>query len=416
MNQDLYNTLKERGYIYQSTHDESLQRLLLSGEQLTFYLGIDPTADSLHIGHFFALMMFRYFQEAGHKGILVIGGATALIGDPSGKSDMRKMMSKETVQQNINEVRQLAMRFIKTDGENPAIICDNSEWIKGYDYIDFLRDIGIHFNVNTMLQADAYQNRIKEGGLTYLEMGYMLMQAYDFVYLNKKYNVRLQIGGSDQWGNIVAGVNLGRKMANASQEERPELFGLTCPLLMTAEGKKMGKTEAGTLWVAREKTTAFDFYQYFYNVKDEDTESLLKLFTRLPLDDIQSLLQDIRTAKKTMAYEITKLVHGEKEADAVLVTIENLFQHKGHIPTNVPSAEISEAELQTSLSVIDLLVAKTSFISSNSEARRLIQQGGLSINGNKIQDKDFIIEKNHFKQNELLIKAGKKRFLKIIIV
>ena len=235
-------------------------------------------------------MLFRHLQEAGHKGILVIGGATALVGDPSGKSDLRKLLSKEEVERNLEEVKTLAERFIRVDGDNPALIVNNADWINPYSYIDFMRDIGVHFNVNTMLAAETYAKRLEEGGLTFLEMGYMLMQAYDFVYLNRKYGCILQIGGSDQWGNIVAGVNLGRKLNyrdEIDENTADKMFGLTNPLLMTKEGKKMGKTEHGTLWVARKKTTVFDFYQYFYNVNDEDTEMLLKLFTSLPSEQIE---------------------------------------------------------------------------------------------------------------------------------
>ena len=237
----IYELLEQRGYVYQCTNLDAVKKILDSDVPTTFYLGIDPTADSLHIGHFFALMMFRYLQDAGHKGILVIGVATAFIGDPSGKSDMRKMLTKEQVTHNLEEVKTLAGRFVKTDGDNPAIILNNADWFNGYDYVDFMRDIGVHFNINTMLSADAYANRLKEGGLTFLEMGYMLMQAYDFDFLNKKYGCRLQIGGSDQWGNVVAGTGLHRKRNFLSAEDNTEdeIYGLTCPLLLTKEGKKM---------------------------------------------------------------------------------------------------------------------------------------------------------------------------------
>ena len=260
-----------------------IKNLINGKKKITFYLGIDPTADSLHIGHFFALMMFKKLQKAGHRGILLIGGATALIGDPSGKKDMRKMISKKDVQHNLDEVKKLAERFISTEGENPAIILNNADWINSYSYIDFMRDIGIHFNVAVMLKADAYKNRIEEGGLTFLEMGYMLMQAYDFVYLNKKYNCTLQIGGSDQWGNIVAGVNLNRKLHNLDAEKisNKDIYGITCPLLMTRDGKKMGKTEAGTLWYCQRKNhSSLDFYQYFFNVHDDNTRNAFKTLYR----------------------------------------------------------------------------------------------------------------------------------------
>ncbi|MDO4799710.1 MAG: tyrosine--tRNA ligase [Bacillota bacterium] len=406
----LFETLQERGYVYQATHEDEIKAILNSDRPVTFYLGIDPTADSLHIGHFFALMAFRYLQDAGHKGVLLIGGATAMVGDPSGKSDMRTMMTRERVEHNLNEVRTLAQRFIKTDGDNPAIIVNNADWMRGYDYIDFLRDIGIHFNVNTMLQAEAYANRIAEGGLTYMEMGYMLMQAYDFIHLNREYGCTLQIGGSDQWGNIVAGVNLGRKLAFAAGEERPPLYGLTTPLLMTADGNKMGKTEKGTLWVASDRTTTFDFFQYFYNVKDEDTEQLLKLFTRMPLSEIESLLQNIVEAKRVMAFEITKLVHGEEEAQKALDTAKALFS--GGSTADAPTYEVSfPAE---GLPLVDLLV-DSGLIKSKSEARRMIEQGGVSIDGDKIEDTAFVVLPSRMANaSEWILRAGKKRFCKIV--
>lgn len=412
MSNNIFEFLKERGYVYQATHEEQIKEAV-NGEPIPFYLGIDPTADSLHIGHFFALMMFRYLQDAGHQGILVIGGATALIGDPSGKSDMRKMLTKEEVQHNLEEVRVLAERFVKKDGDNPAIIVNNADWINPYSYVDFMRDIGVHFNVNKMLAAETYANRLEEGGLTFLEMGYMLMQAYDFTYLNKKYGCKLQIGGSDQWGNIVAGVNLGRKLNFVDSEEKEDMFGLTCPLLMTKEGKKMGKTENGTLWVAREKTTIFDFYQYFYNVKDEDTETLLRLFTRVPTDRIISLCSnDIMSAKKLMAFEITKLVHGEDEAKKVLDAVNSLFGNSLNMD-NVPNFQINRELLVKGINIIDLLTV-TGFISSKSEARRMVQQSGISLNNDKIENVDLIVTLENIGNDYILLKRGKKNFLKVV--
>lgn len=413
MNNNIYEILQERGYIYQATHEDEIKELLNS-TPITFYLGIDPTADSLHIGHFFALMMFRYLQEAGHKGILVIGGATALVGDPSGKSDLRKMLTKEEVSKNLEEVKVLAKRFIKMDGENPAIILNNADWINPYSYIDFMRDIGIHFNINKMLAAETYAKRLEEGGLTFLEMGYMLMQSYDFVHLNKNYGCMLQIGGSDQWGNIVAGTNLGRKLKYHDNDDgyNDDMFGLTCPLLMTKEGKKMGKTENGTLWVAREKTTVFDFYQYFYNVRDEDTEMLLRLFTRVPVEKIVDLCKNnIVAAKQLMAFEITKLVHGEEEANNVLSAVGALFGNGIDLDT-VPCVKIDKSLLINGINVIDLLTV-TNFIPSKSEARRMIQQGGITIDEQKITDVNLIIDVSKLQNEYILLKRGKKNFLKV---
>lgn len=415
---DIFSTLKRRGYLYQSTNFDKVEQLLKSEKKITFYLGIDPTADSLHIGHFFALMMFRYLQDAGHHGIIVIGGATALIGDPSGKSDMRKMLTKEQVQHNLEEVREVVKRFVRVDGKNPALILNNADWINAHSYIDFMRMVGVHFNVNTMLSADAYANRLKQGGLTFLEMGYMLMQAYDFEYLNQTYGCTLQIGGSDQWGNIVAGTSLHRKMAFANLENQEntnsescdnDIFGLTCPLLLTKEGKKMGKTESGTLWVAREKTTAYDFYQYFYNVDDTDVEMLLKLFTRVELDEINDLCtNDIIKAKRVMAYEITKLVHGDVEADNVIKTVEALFSSKNAGDDAPESQFVVENDC---INVIDLF-AMSGLASSKGEARRLIQQNGAYVNGKKCSSTDDVIKKPTDK-DFVLLRKGKKTYLKV---
>ncbi len=408
----VYELLEQRGYVYQCTNLETVKKVLDSDTPTTFYLGIDPTADSLHIGHFFALMMFRYLQDAGHKGILVIGGATALIGDPSGKSDMRKMLTKEQVHHNLEEVKTLARRFVRTDGDNPAIILNNADWFHGYDYVDFMRDVGVHFNINTMLAADAYANRLKEGGLTFLEMGYMLMQAYDFEFLNKKYGCKLQIGGSDQWGNIVAGTGLHRKYSFLSDKGNieNEIYGLTCPLLLTREGKKMGKTESGTLWVARDKTTPFDFYQYFYNVDDADVEMLLKLFTRVELDEIDRLCTtDIIAAKRLMAYEITKLVHGEKEADNVMETIQSLFGKTKDDGQNAPESDYEIVEDE--ISVLDLFV-NSGMVNTKSEIRRLILQNGASIDGVKCNSPDDVVTRTEGK-DFVLLQKGKKVFLKV---
>lgn len=298
MEKKLFDILKEREYVKDLTHESEIIDLV-NGEPMTFYLGIDPTADSLHIGHFFALTMFRWLQDFGHHGIILIGGATALIGDPTGKSDMRKMLSKEEVARNKAEVKELVKKFVKTDGDNPAIIVDNADWICDKTYVDFMRNIGVHFNVNNMLSADCYKKRLENGGLTFLEMGYMLMQAFDFVHLNKEFGCRLQIGGSDQWGNILAGADLSRKIRFSEGKKIDSLFGWTCPLLIKADGEKMGKTASGTLWVSRDKTTPFDFFQAWMNSFDEDVERSLSFFTRMEISDIKELCaSDIRETKK----------------------------------------------------------------------------------------------------------------------
>ena len=410
MEKKLFDILKERGYIKDLTHEQEIIDLL-NGEPFTFYLGIDPTADSLHIGHFFALTMFRWLQDFGHKGIVLVGGATALIGDPTGKSDMRKMLSKEEVAHNKAEVKELVKRFVKTDGDNPAIIVDNADWISDKNYIDFMRDIGVHFNVNNMLQADCYKKRLENGGLTFLEMGYMLMQAFDFVHLNKEFDCKLQIGGSDQWGNIIAGVDLSRKIGFSEGKKIDPLFGLVCPLLIKADGEKMGKTATGTLWVSRDKTSTFEFFQAWMNSFDEDIERSLSFFTRMDIEDIKELCKkDIREAKKLLAFEVTKLVHGEEEAIKARKTSEELFSNKG-ISDNMPTQTISKDKLN--INVVDLLV-ETNLVTSKSEARRLIEQNGISINNEKVSCVNDLITKESLNENFIIIQKGKKVFLKVI--
>ena len=410
-----FDVLKERGYVYQATNEEKIKEMLNGEDPKTFYLGIDPTADSLHIGHFFALTMVRRLQKMGHHPIIVIGGATALIGDPTGKKDMRKMLTKEQVAHNKAEVKELVKRFVEVDGENPALILDNAEWINPESYIDFMRNIGVHFNVNKMLATDCYKNRLEQGGLTFLEMGYMLMQAYDFVYLNEKYGCTLEIGGSDQWANMVAGVELARKMDFANEKEDRGLQTLTCPLLVKADGEKMGKTASGTLWVSREKTTVYDFYQMFMNSFDEDVERLLSFFSDYEIEDIKRMCkEDIRSAKKIMAFEVTKLVHGEEEALKVQQASEEIFSNKGN-SQNTETIEVSKDVLNNNSNVIDVLMLSGIF-ESKSEIKRLIEQNGVSINGEKVKSLDMIITEAMLEDNALLIQKGKKKFIKMLFV
>ena len=410
MEKKLFDILKERGYVKDLTHEKEIIDLI-NGEPMTFYLGIDPTADSLHIGHFFALTMFRWLQDFGHRGIILVGGATALVGDPTGKSDRRKMLSKEEVAHNKAEVKELVKRFVKTDGDNPAIIVDNADWICDKTYVDFMRDIGVHFNVNNMLSAECYKKRLANGGLTFLEMGYMLMQAFDFVHLNKEFNCKLQIGGSDQWGNILAGVDLSRKIGFSEGKKIDPLFGFVCPLLLKADGEKMGKTATGTLWVSREKTSAFDFFQAWINSFDEDVERSLAFFTRMKMEDIKELCQkDIREAKKLLAFEVTKLVHGEEEAINANQIAEELFDGIG-VSENMSSTTISKEKL--GINILDLLV-ETNLVSSKSEARRLVEQNGISVNHEKVQSVNMHITAQELKEDFIIIQKGKKVFLKII--
>ncbi len=407
-----FDILKERGYVYQATNEGKIKELLNSTEPQTFYLGIDPTADSLHIGHFFALTMVRRLQKMGHHPIIVIGGATALIGDPTGKKDMRKMLTKEQVAHNKAEVQELVKRFVEVEGDNPALILDNAEWINPESYVDFMRNIGVHFNVNKMLATDCYKNRLEQGGLTFLEMGYMLMQAYDFVYLNEKYGCTLEIGGSDQWANMIAGVDLARKMDFMDGKEDRGLQALTCPLLVKADGEKMGKTASGTLWVSREKTTVYDFYQMFINSFDEDVERLLSFFSDFEIEDIKRMCkEDIRNAKKIMAFEVTKLVHGKEEALKVKKASEEIFSSKGK-SDNTETIEISKDVIAQGINVIEILMLSNLF-ESKSEARRLIQQNGIKINGEKVTDINMIIDSGQLDNNTLLIQKGKKNFKKL---
>ncbi len=410
-----FDVLKERGYVYQATNEEKIKEMLNGEDPKTFYLGIDPTADSLHIGHFFALTMVRRLQKMGHHPIIVIGGATALIGDPTGKKDMRKMLTKEQVAHNKAEVKELVKRFVEVDGKNPALILDNAEWINPESYIDFMRNIGVHFNVNKMLATDCYKNRLEQGGLTFLEMGYMLMQAYDFVYLNEKSGCTLEIGGSDQWANMVAGVELARKMDFANEKEDRGLQTLTCPLLVKADGEKMGKTASGTLWVSREKTTVYDFYQMFMNSFDEDVERLLSFFSDYEIENIKRMCkEDIRVAKKIMAFEVTKLVHGEEEALKVQQASEEIFSNKGN-SQNTETIEVSKDVLNNNSNVIDVLMLSGIF-ESKSEIKRLIEQNGVSINGEKVKSLDMIITEAMLEDNALLIQKGKKKFIKMLFV
>lgn len=399
--QKLFDMLQERGFVKDMTHPEQIKNLLNSDKKISFYLGIDPTADSLHIGHFFALRMFRHLQDAGHHGVLLIGGATSLIGDPTGKSDMRKMLTKDQVKHNLDEVKELARRFVLPETE----IVNNADWMDNFSYIDFMRLVCVHFNVSTMLASEAYARRRENGGLTFLEMGYMPMQAYDFVHLYNTKGCILEIGGSDQWGNIVAGTELFRKMNIEQGNEKSEIYGLTSPLLMTADGKKMGKTEKGTLWVAREKTTPFDFYQYFYNTADDNTEMLLALFTDIPMDEIKEMCKtDIIAAKKRMAFEITKLIHGEELAQSAANTAASLFS--GGNADDMPTVEI---EMKSPMGILDFLCTAGLF-ESKSDARRNVEQGGIQIDGQKVTDPKTMIAP----ATEIMVQKGKKVFLRVI--
>jgi len=398
----LYEFLKTRGLIYQTTNEEQLKNLL-DGEPTTFYLGIDPTADSLHLGHLCSLRTFRYLQEAGHKGILVVGGATAQVGDPSGRQDMRTMLNKKSVEDNVNQVIKFSKKFIRTDNENPAIIVSNNDWMSKYSYVDFLRDVGTYFSVNVMLSAEAYKKRLASGGLTFLEMGYMPIQAHDFEHLNNEYNCVLQIGGSDQWGNMCAGVELVRRKSGKS------LNVMTTPLLLNSQGEKMGKTSGGALWVDEGKVGVYDFYQYFINVDDRDVEKLLCWFSDFSIAQIKNLVSgDIRVAKRVMAFEVTKLVHGEDAAKLAQKTADEIFSGKGN-SENMNTFEVDSNLLKNGVNICELLVI-TGLTKSKGEGRRLIEQGGIFVDDNKVDDFAQLIKAD----KEVVIRKGKKVFLKVV--
>jgi len=404
--ENVYDTLVGRGYIKQLTHEDEIKKIL-EKDKVTFYIGFDPTADSLHIGHFIAMMFMAHMQRAGHRPIALVGGGTAMIGDPSGKTDMRKMLSKEEIDYNISCIKSQLSRLIDfSDGK--AILENNANWLLNLNYVDFIRDIGVHFSVNRMLAAECFKQRL-EKGLSFLEFNYMLMQGYDFLVLNQKYGCTMQLGGDDQWSNIIAGMELIRK------KESKASYGMTCTLLTNSDGKKMGKTENGALWLDADKTSPYDFYQYFRNVSDLDVEKCLSLLTFVPMDEIKRLssLKDekINEGKKVLAYEVTKLIHGEEEATKAQSAAEALFSG-GADMSNVPTISVPEDMRNSGL--MDILVY-TKVVPSKAEARRLIEQGGLTINDIRIDNKNATLVDDDFKGGSVLIKKGKKKYYSLII-
>lgn len=398
---NVYDILMERGYLKQFTHEEETKELL-KNEKVTFYIGFDPTADSLHIGHFIAMMFMAHMQKHGHRPIALVGGGTAMIGDPSGRSDMRTMMTRETIQHNVDCIKKQMEKFIDFSNDN-AIIVNNADWLLDLNYVNFLRDIGTHFSVNRMLGAECFKSRM-EKGLSFLEFNYMLMQGYDFLVLNKKYGCTMQLGGDDQWSNMIAGVELIRK------KEKKSAYAMTCTLLTNSEGQKMGKTVKGALWLDPKKTSPYDFYQYWRNVNDQDVEKCLALLTFIPMDEVRRLgaLKDaeINEAKKILAFEITKIVHGEEEAKKAQEATEALFG-SGNNLENAPTIEISDEDMGKEL--LDVLVEKK-IIKTKSEGRRLIEQNAMSLNDNKINDVKLQITS----EIEGLLKMGKKKFYNIV--
>ncbi|MDO4282297.1 MAG: tyrosine--tRNA ligase [Clostridia bacterium] len=404
-NMSVYDILKERELIKQIAFEDEFKEMV-SHEKTHVYLGIDPTADSIHIGHFIPLMMMSYFQKCGHTPIILIGGGTALIGDPSGKTDMRQMLSREDISRNVDNIIKQVSRFVSFEGENAAIIANNSDWILDLNYMDFIRTYGIHFNVNRMLAAECYKQRM-EKGLTFFELNYMLMQSYDFLQLFEKHGCKVQIGGDDQWSNMLSGVELIRKI------HRNGSFCVTCPLLLTAEGKKMGKTVNGALWLDAKKTSPYEFYQYWRNIQDSEVRDVLKMLTFLPMNEVNRLAslegEKINEAKKIAAFEITKLIHGEEEALKAKKTSEDLFENLNN-SDNMPTEKISKEELD--LSILDFLV-KIKIAPSKGQAKTLVEQGGISIDDNKITDIKYTISKELFNNSFIVVKKGKKTFIKV---
>ncbi len=405
---NVFDVLKERGFIQQTTNEEEIRRLLGS-EQVTFYIGFDPTADSLHVGHFLALMVMSHMQKAGHRPIAILGGGTAMVGDPSGKTDMRKMLTQEQINSNAECFKKQFAKFIDfSDGK--ALMVNNGDWLLQLNYVDFLRDIGRHFSVNRMLTAECFKSRL-ERGLSFIEFNYMLMQSYDFLELYKRFNCVMQLGGDDQWSNILQGIDLVRRV------EGKEVYGLTFTLLTTSEGKKMGKTEKGALWLDPEKTTPYEFYQYWRNVDDSDVEKCLALLTFLPMEEVRRLgsLKDekINDAKKVLAYEVTNLVHGEEEANKAEQAAQALFSGKGD-SENIPHIDVPLSEISAEIPLTDLLV-RANLVPSKSEARRAIQQGGAAVNDTVITDVNYTVGQNDVDHNQIMLRRGKKSFCKVVI-
>ena len=401
--QDIIKELQDRGYIEQLTHEKEM-RDLFQKESVRFYIGIDPTADSMHIGHFVALMVASRLQKAGHKPIILMGGGTATIGDPSGRTDMRQMMTRETINHNVECIKKQAERFVSFEGENAAIIVNNADWLLNLNYIDFMRNIGTKFTVAKMIAQDCYKNRL-ETGLTFFEMGYLLLQSYDFLYLHDKYNCKMQIGGNDQWSNIIGGVELIRKIG------AEDSYGMTFKLLTTADGKKMGKTQKGALWLNPDRTSPYEFYQYWRNIGDTEVEKVLRLLTFLPDEEVTKLsgLKDekINEAKKIAAFEITKLIHGEEEAKKAEETAKALFEGSGDLE-NMPTTKVKD----TNISLVDAIIL-TNIAPSKGQAKKLIEQGGITLNDEKILDTSFMLSDKDFEEGFAIIKKGKKVYHKL---
>ena len=405
---NVYDVLVERGYIDQVTYEDEL-RELLEKEQVTFYIGFDATADSLTLGHFIQIMVMMHMQRAGHRPIALLGGGTTMIGDPSGRTDMRQLLTKEEIDRNAEKFKAQFERFLDfSDGK--AIMDNNANWLLDLNFLEFMREVGVHFSVNYMLTLDAYKNRM-EKGLTFFEFSYMLLQSYDFLHLYRKYNCKLQIGGSDQWSNILGGYELIRKL------EKDKVYAMTLKLLTTASGEKMGKTAKGAIWLDPNKTSPYEMYQYLRNTDDRDVEKFLALLTFLPMDEVKRLGSlegaEINKAKEVLAFEVTKLIHGEEEAIKAQKAAKALFagaEEEG----SIPFTEFDKSTFEKGMGILDLL-KEVGLTKSNSEGRRLIEQNGISMNDEKIKEIDKIVTINDFNDGKLMLRKGKKVYHQVRI-
>ena len=402
---NVFDELRDRGLIAQTTHEEEI-RELLGKEKVSFYIGFDPTADSLHVGHFLQMVVMRHMQNYGHRPIALVGGGTGMVGDPSGRTDMRQMMTPEIIEHNC-ECFKKQLSSVIDFSEGKAIMVNNADWLLKLNYVDFLRDIGTCFSVNKMLTAECFKQRL-EKGLSFLEFNYMLMQSYDFLMLSREYDCKMELGGDDQWSNILGGIDLCRR------KDQKQVYGMTFTLLTNSEGKKMGKTASGAVWLDPDKYSPYDFYQYWRNVDDADVVRFMKMLTFVPMEEIREFEKlegsQLNTVKARLAYEVTKLVHGQDEADKAKSAAEAVFGGMGS-DENMPTFEVEAAGNE---SVMDVLV-RAGFIPSKGEGRRLVQQGGLSINGEKMTDFALMLTEDLFNDGKVVVKKGKKAFLKIVV-
>ena len=406
---NVFDTLKERGFVEQTTHENEIIKLL-EKEKVTFYIGFDPTADSLTVGHFLTVMAMSHMQRAGHRPIALVGGGTGMVGDPTDRTDMRRMMNDDEISHNVDCFKKQLSNFIDFSDDR-AIIVNNADWLRNLNYIEFIREIGVHFSVNRMLTADCFKTRM-EKGLSFFEFNYMLMQSYDFLELNRRYNCKMQLGGNDQWSNILGGVDLIRRVENK------DAYGLTFKLLTTSDGRKMGKTQKGAVWLDPDKTTPYEFYQYWRNIDDGDVGKCLGLLTFLPMDEVRELsaLEDnkINHAKEVLAFELTKIVHGDDEAKKAQTAARSLFGGTG-AGGSVPTTEIAKEDFGDGIGIIEAL-EKTKLSPSRGESRRLIKQGGVKVADKKVEGIDYVITYDLFENDEVLIQKGKKSFHRIKLV